>query len=150
MNRGFEAVRDEMRKCRHDGIMPCRATSRSAGYDFYSPDEHTILPGQVTVVWTDIKAKMPDDEVLMVYVRSSVGKRLVVLANGTGVIDADYYGNENNDGNVGIMLVNYGTEPYIIHEGDRIAQGVFMKYGVVDNDMPKKAERSGGLGSTGR
>ena len=75
------------------------------------------------------------DEVLEVYIRSSLGvKHLLALANGTGIIDSSYYGNPGNDGNIGICLVNWGSEPVVIEKGERIAQGIFKKYLVADDD----------------
>ena len=102
--RGFEIVRNEMRKNKEVNIsLPTRGTKSSAGYDFYSPIDTTIKPHEKQVIWTDIKSYMQENEVLMIYVRSSIGiKKGLVLANGTGIIDKDYYNNSDNDGNIGI------------------------------------------------
>lgn len=146
--RKFEVVRDEYRK--HPNIdikLPTRATAHSAGYDFYSPVDVVIEPGKSCFFFTDIKANMYWDNVLMLYVRSSMGKHPVVIANGTGIIDSDYYSNEDNDGNIGFRLLNLGDKPYEIKVGDRIGQGVFLKYGTVKDDNTT-TERKGGFGST--
>jgi dUTP pyrophosphatase len=92
---------------------------------------------------------MEDDEVLMLYVRSSMGKVHVVIANGTGIIDASYFRNPDNDGNIGFRLLNLGKEDYVVHRGDRIGQGVFMKYLITDDDSAT-GDRIGGFGSSGK
>lgn len=146
--RRFEVVRDEYRKHPEVEIkLPTRATTHSAGYDFYSPVDVVIEPGKSCFFFTDVKANMYWDNVLMLYVRSSMGKHPVVIANGTGIVDSDYYSNEDNDGNIGFRLLNLGDEPYEIKIGDRIGQGVFLKYGTVKDDNTT-TERKGGFGST--
>ena len=146
--RKFEVVKDEFRKNPNVEIqLPTRGSRNSAGYDFYSPVDVTIQPNESAMIWTDIKADMYYDNVLMLFVRSSMGKHPVVISNGTGIIDSDYYSNEGNDGNIGFRLLNLGTTPYEIRIGDRIGQGVFLKYGTVKDDNTT-AERKGGFGST--
>lgn len=148
MSRFFEVVKDEFRKNSGDIKLPTRATEHSAGYDFYSPVDITIPPHEMVMIWTDVKANMYYDNVLLLFVRSSMGKHPVVIANGTGLIDADYYSNESNDGNIGFRLLNLGDAPYEIKVGDRIGQGIFVKYGTVQNDATK-VKRNSGFGSTG-
>lgn len=148
MSRFFEVVKDEYRKNPNVDIkLPIRATEHSCGYDFYSPINVTIQPNESAMIWTDIKANMYYDNVLMLFVRSSMGKHPVIIANGTGLIDADYYSNKDNDGNIGFRLLNLGKTPYEIKVGDRIGQGVFLKYGTIKNDNAIGI-RSGGFGST--
>ena len=147
MARFFEVVKDEHRKHGGEIKLPTRATEHSAGYDFYSPIEVTIPPHESVMLWTDVKAHMYYDNVLLLFVRSSMGKHPVVLANGTGIVDSDYYGNESNDGNIGFRLLNMGDTAYDIKIGDRIGQGIFVKYGTVKDDATT-ATRSGGFGST--
>lgn len=146
--RGFEIVKD--RKSKWEVTLPSRADSGSAGYDLFSPGWLTIRPEEMKVVWLDIKAYMPQGEVLMLYPRSSMGKVGVTLANSTGVIDSSYYDNEDNEGNIGLMLVNNGSEDFRIKPGQAIGQGVFMKYLTVDSDTPRNGERIGGFGSSDR
>lgn len=148
MARYFKVVKDEYRKNSGDIKLPTRSDPRSAGYDFYSPIDITIQPGEKQLIWTDIKAYMLPDEVLKLYVRSSMGKYPVVIANGTGIIDSSYFENANNDGNIGFNLLNLSNKPYEIHIGDRIGQGVFGKYLVTDDDNAT-GERAGGFGSSG-
>lgn len=147
MARFFEVVKDEFRKNEGEIKLPTRATEHSAGYDFYSPVDVTIQPNEMAMIWTDVKAHMYYDNVLTLYVRSSMGKHPVVIANGTGIIDGDYYGNPDNDGNIGFRLLNLGTTPYVIKAGDRIGQGVFLKYGTIKDDKAS-GSRFGGFGST--
>lgn len=147
MARFFKVVAKEHRQHETYIKLPTRATENAAGYDFYSPVDVTIQPNESAMIWTDIKAHMYTDNVLMLFVRSSMGKHPVVIANGTGIIDADYYENEGNDGNIGFRLLNLGNTPYEIKEGDRIGQGVFVKFGTVTNDRTT-TKRQGGFGST--
>lgn len=147
MARFFEVVKDEFRKTEGEIKLPTRASERSAGYDFYSPVDVTIQPNESVLVWTDVKAHMYYDNVLLIFVRSSMGKHPVVIANGTGIIDSDYYGNESTDGNIGFRLLNLGDKPYEIKIGDRIGQGVFVKYGTVKDDNTSST-RTGGFGSS--
>lgn len=149
MTRGFGVVKNSARTTDGEITLPVRSDPRSAGYDFYSPVDIVIPPNESRLFFTDVKAYMEDDEVLMLYVRSSMGKIPVVIANGTGIIDASYYGNPDNDGNIGFRLLNLGKEDYVIRRGDRIGQGVFMKYLITDDDNAT-GDRCGGFGSSGK
>ena len=146
--RYFEVVKDEYRKHSGDIKLPTRATKGSAGYDFYSPISVDIEPMCSQMIWTDVCSKFEDDEVLLINVRSSMGKQPVMIANTQGVIDPSYYGNQDNGGNIGIRLFNLGKTIYTVHAGDRVAQGTFVKYLITDDD-DATAERVSGYGSTG-
>ena len=149
--RGFEAVVEEMRKGTMDYILPTRGTSKSAGYDLASPIDVVIEPHSSALIWTNIKAYMAEYEVLKLYVRSSVGiKKGLMLKNVTGIVDSDYYSNTGNDGNIGLALYNTTDEAVVIEKGERLVQGIFMKYLTVDNDTFLKNERTGGIGSSGK
>lgn len=148
MSRGFEVVSDKFRKHEGEIQLPYRGTSRAMAYDFYSPLDLVINPGEIGKVWTDVKAYMEDDECLVLNVRSSQGGK-VMLANTQGWIDADYYSNPGNDGNIGVFLKNISGEPYVIKKGDRVAQGAFFKFLVADNGNTN-ATRQGGFGSTNK
>lgn len=131
-----------------NAILPVRGSKLSAGYDFCSLERVVINPGEVVLVKTGIKAYMQDDEVLKLYVRSSLGfKSHIRLANSVGIIDADYFDNENNEGHIMCPLHNFGSEPQIIEAETRIVQGIFEKYLTVSGDN-QTATRSGGFGST--
>lgn len=130
--------------------LPVRSTSGSAGYDFVTPIDFTLEPGESFMVKTDIKTYMPKDIVLQIYPRSSMGiKKDIMLKNLTGIIDSDYADNPDNEGNIGIVLYNYGTEKREFKAGDRIAQGIFVKFFTADDDTAD-GERTGGYGSTGK
>jgi len=144
--RKFEIVKN--RKYDSEIKMPNRATKASAGYDFYSPTDVVIEPNTAQLIFTDIKAQFNESEVLILCITSGMGKRGIILANGIGVIDADYYNNENNEGNIGFMLRNLGAEPYIIKRGDKIGQGIFTTFLKVDDEQTVAVTRSGGFGST--
>src|SRR5690606_18730423 len=110
--RGFEVVANEHRWLPEVEVkIPTRGTQQSAGYDFYALED-TKVPGHGTAMFpTDIKAYMQGDEVLRLYPRSSMGiKRGFMLANTVPTIDADYYGNKDNDGNIVIVLRNLDAE----------------------------------------
>lgn len=148
--RKFEIVEDKFIQYENkEIILPKRGTKNSAGYDFYSPISVVIEPNKSALIWTNIKAKFNHDEVLMLFVRSSMGKSHIMVANGTGIIDSDYYGNQNNDGNLAFRLINLGENPYVINKNDKIGQGVFLKYLTVDDEQEITANRNGGFGSTG-
>ena len=146
----FEEVLYTQKAYRHKPtFLPTRATAKSAGHDFFLKEDVTIKPGKAVFQYTDVKCRLNRDEVLLLFVRSSIGiKQHLMLANGTGVIDADYYGNADNDGNIGLTLYNYGTDAVTLKEGTRIMQGVVVDYRISENDAAY-GNRSGGFGSTG-
>lgn len=129
--------------------LPTRGTARSAGYDFFLPKDVTITSDEPVFIGLGVKAYMQEDEWLALYIRSSLSKKMYLL-NGTGVIDADYADNEDNGGEIGVMVQLYpGIEPVELKKGERIVQGIFQKYLTVALDIPRKAIRQGGFGSTG-
>ena len=125
----------------HNFRLPQRATEYSAGYDFFSPVTINIPPQKIVRIDTRVGAFMPPDEVLLVYPRSSLALRGVALANGVAVIDADF------SEAIALILINHSNTSCTIHEGERIAQGIFTKF-LVGNDTVN-VKRCGGLGSTG-
>ena len=147
--RGFEVVKDFAIKYDEKEVkMPCRATKTAAGYDFYSPIEISIPSGKSEVIWSNIKAYMEDDEFLALVVTSGMGKKGLILSNALGIIDSDYYGNVNTDGNIGFRITNLSDDTYTFKKGEKIGQGIFMKYLVADNDNCTGDIRVGGFGST--
>ncbi len=165
MPRGFQVVNEEHKtafdvftdekKRQHkfpkEVVLPQRSDEGSAGYDFYIPKDVQVLPSKKTIVWTDVKAYMEMDEVLEIHIRSSLAiKQGIMLTNGVGIVDASYYGNEGNDGNIGIAVVNTSGKAITLKEGDRLAQGIFKKYLIADKDTASKEKRTGGIGSTGK
>lgn len=162
--RGFEVVADQHRtafniftdekkrqvKFPVNIKLPTRADKSSAGYDFYLPKDVQILPGQKVLIFTDVKAYMQEDEVLELYIRSSLAiKYGLMLSNNVGIIDSSYYSNKGNDGNIGISIVNTSGKTVELKAGERIAQGIFKKFLVTDDDNAS-GERVGGFGSSGK
>ena len=130
--------------------LPKRGSKNSAGYDFFSPINEIIPAHGTAKIPTGIKVYMQPDEVLMIYPRSSIGfKTNIRLSNTTGIIDSDYYNNPDNEGHMWIKFYNPTNEDYHIFIGDKIAQGIFTKFLVTDDDDTDQ-ERTGGLGSTGK
>jgi dUTP pyrophosphatase len=148
--RNFFIVKKEFRKHPEKEIkLPTRATQYSAGYDFYSPVRMIIEPQQSIIVATDIKVYMEGNEFLQIVPRSSIGiKKNLMLKNSMGIIDHDFFQNPDNDGNIHIALFNYGKEIAFIEEGERVAQGIFCTYNIVDDDVPLSVIRKGGIGSS--
>ena len=145
--RGFEIVK----KYKNSGInLPKRMTKNAAGYDIESAETIEIAPGEIRLVATGIKVFMRDDEVFYIYDRSSNPRKLgAVLANSVGIIDADYYNNAENEGAIFVQLKNIREEIVKIEKGTRIAQGIFAKILLADDDESKtKLSRTGGFGST--
>jgi len=134
----------------HLGVsLPRRATPASAGYDLAAAETVLVPPGSVALVPTGLRAWMPADEFLAIHLRSSVAVgRGLMLANGTGIIDADYAGNARNGGHILIAVRNVGPATVRLEAGERLAQGIFLRYQVTDGDEPGP-ERAGGFGSTG-
>ena len=133
-------------------ILPSRGTKNSAGYDFYNnyPTDIEIQPYSKVLIWTNVKAYMQPQEVLILDVRSSIGiKKDLILSNTLGIIDADYYNNRDNEGNIGISIRNLSSTPVIIKSGERIAQGIFVPFLESDN-CNSDSERIGGIGSTSK
>lgn len=147
--RGFEVAKGFEDK---DINMPIRKTKYSAGYDIEACCDIVVPSFQKginpTLIPTGLKAFMQDDEVLYLYNRSSNPKKKgLILANSVGVVDSDYYGNDENDGHIMFSFYNIGKEDITIHKGDCIGQGVFSKYLIVDDDQAEGV-RKGGFGST--
>ena len=127
---------------------PRRATPGSAGYDFYSPVNVTIPAGGAVTVPTGMRCRISDGWVLVLFPRSSLGfKYNIRLANTAGVIDSDYY-KAQNEGHIMVRLVNGGTEPFGLKQGERFCQGIFLPYGTAEEENVTE-ERRGGFGSTG-
>jgi len=149
--RGFEVAKGFEEKSIN---LPVRKTRYSAGYDVEAAED-CVVPafkeGQApTLIKTGIKSYMPEDEFVMLCNRSSNPKKKgLVLANGVGIIDSDYYGNEDNDGHIMFAYYNIKSEDVIIKKGECIGQAIFQKFFVVDNDVAEGL-RSGGFGSTSK
>lgn len=141
-------------RIKEDIKLPERATEKSAGYDFFAIEDVEIPPYKLGdkpfKVATGIKVKMLDDESLELLNRSSnPEKKNLVIPQSLGLIDADYYNNSVNEGEVFFTFYNLNTQSVSIKKGEKVGQGVFRKYLIVDNDNAKGV-RQGGFGSTGK
>lgn len=130
--------------------IPERKTKDAAGYDFYSPISFNLKVGEKIKLPTGIKAQMNNDEFLMIVIRSSVGVKFNIrMCNTVGIIDSDYYDNDENEGHIWIVLENVGDKDWTVEAKDRIAQGIFLKFFSVDEESNLES-RTGGFGSTDR
>lgn len=166
--RGFEIITAYQNK---DITLPQRATHHAAGYDF-SAAEDVIIPSiwksgilkglkalignekeaeaslKPTLVPTGIKSYMGEEEYLQLANRSSNPlKRFLILTNGVGVIDSDYYNNSDNEGHIMFQLTNFGIRDAVIKKGERIGQGIFLPFLKADQDQTESM-RIGGFGSS--
>lgn len=132
----------------YDGLkLPARATSGSAGYDFYAPVGFELRPGQTVKLPTGIRARIDEGWVLMLFPRSGLGfKYRLQLNNTVGVVDADYF-SADNEGHIFIKLTNAGDRVLRVGAGEAFAQGVFLPFGITCDDRAD-ARRAGGFGST--
>lgn len=146
--RGFELIEGM------NGELPIKATIQSAGVDFIASSDITIpafrFKGQATLVPTGVKAFMQKDEYLQIFARSSIPVNLgLIMSNGVGIVDADYYNNPKNEGHIMIEFNNLTNEHIVIEKGTRIAQGIFNKVLPVTHGVRLKNDtRNGGFGST--
>ena len=148
MARKFEVVS----KFKNDHpTIPTRKTKDSAGYDFEALGSYKIGPGAVVLISTGIKADMNEGEFLSLQLRSSIAtKRKLILVNSRGIIDKDYYNNPDNEGHIMVAVYNPNNESVEIQNRERVAQGIFEKFLTIDDEEEVKAERKGGMGSTGK
>ena len=129
--------------------LPKRATKGSAGYDFYSPLEFSLKPGETIKIPTGIRAYMREDYVLAVFPRSGLGFKFRLQLNNTvGIIDSDYYYSDN-EGHIFIKLTNDSNEDKVLNlaAGSGFAQGIFLPFGITEDDDVTEV-RNGGFGST--
>ena len=146
--RGFEIAKGWEDK----GInLPERKTKYSAGYDVEAAEDTVIpvyYPGiKPTLIPTGLKAYCEPDEWYMLVNRSSGPKKGFVMANSIGVIDADYYENETNDGHFYFQYFNFSNKELVVKKGDIIGQVIFQKYLLIDDDQAEGVRKSG-FGST--
>lgn len=131
-----------------DTELPRRATSGSAGFDIHTPIGFTLEPGECIVIPSGVRVKINDGWFLAVFPRSGLGfKYKVQLANTVGIIDSDYYFSEN-EGHIMLKIVNNGARSLSVLANDKIAQGIFLEYGITEDDDVTDI-RNGGFGSTG-
>lgn len=129
--------------------LPKRATTGSAGYDFYTPITLTVKPGETVKIPTGIRCEMKENWVLKCYPRSGLGFKFRLQLNNTvGIIDSDYFYSDN-EGHIFAKLTNDTNEGKTVElkEGNGFMQGIFVEYGITFDDDVAEI-RNGGLGST--
>ncbi len=148
--RGFEEVKTPIIQI--PTKLPLHGSQHSCAFDFYSKEKVALTPKEKHRFTTDVKAYMQTNEYLEVVVRSSIGmKRGLRLTNQVAKVDADFYSNFSNDGNISIELQNTTDKIVSIEIGERIAQGIFMEYLMADEgsySVPEDYIRTGGIGHT--
>lgn len=147
----IEEIPVKIKKLRPDAIIPIYATEGAAGFDLHAYLEssyHVIHPGERELIQTGIAVQIPPGYEVQVRPRSGLAlKRGITVLNTPGTIDSDY------TGEIGVIIINHGDEPYRIEHKDRIAQGVIQcvphaKFEVVD-DLDETERGASGFGSTG-
>lgn len=150
VRRGFEVIEGM------NGELPVKATIHSAGVDFIASADIKIpafrFKGEATLVPTGIKAFMPRNECLLIFARSSLPvNHGLIMSNGVGVVDSDYYNNPKNEGHIMLEFNNLTNKHLTIKKGERIGQGIFYKVPRVSYGVSLKTDkRGGGFGSTNR
>ena len=145
----FGETSENIREIYDEIKLPKRATTGSAGYDYYSPVDITLKPGETVKIPTGIRCRMENGWVLMNYPRSGLGfKYRLQLNNTVGVIDSDYYGS-SNEGHIMSKMTNDSNEGKVVEikQGTGFMQGIFMEFGICEDD-DADAVRDGGFGST--
>lgn len=160
--RGFEVVSKFKKK---NISLPKRQTGCAAGYDFEAAEDMIVPsvwkkmaervftdkqgPLKAILIPTGIKSYMLDDEYLQLSIRSGMSlKTGLMLANSVGIVDGDYYNNDDNEGHIMFAVHNFGFKDKLIRKGERIGQGIFINFLKADGDVAV-GNRSGGFGSTG-
>ncbi|MBQ8825860.1 MAG: dUTP diphosphatase [Oscillospiraceae bacterium] len=131
--------------------LPKRATSGSAGYDFFLPVSIILNPDETLLIPTGIRAEISEGWVLQIFPRSGLGfKHRIQLDNTVGIIDSDYF-HADNEGHIKIKLTNDCKDESTceVDEGKGVAQGIFLPFGITDDDEADGV-RTGGFGSTDR
>lgn len=130
-------------------MKPKRATTGSAGYDFYAPFDINLKPGETIKIPTGIRVRIDENYVLKLYPRSGLGFKFRLQLNNTvGIIDSDYYFSDN-EGHIFAKITNDSNEnlDLVIKKGTGFMQGIFIEYGITTDDEVTDV-RNGGFGST--
>lgn len=144
-----ETSSEETRQIYEDIMLPRRATKGSTGYDFFSPIDFTLKPGETLKIPTGIRASMEEGWVLCIFPRSGLGFKYRLQMNNTvGIIDSDYYFSDN-EGHIFVKLTNDTNEnrTVTVKQGNGMVQGIFLPFGITIDDE-EEAIRNGGFGST--
>ena len=140
---------DDIRNIYEEIKLPVRATTGSAGYDFFAPCDIELAPGESMKVPTGIRVRIDDGWMLAIFPRSGLGfKFRLQLDNTVGIIDSDYYYSDN-EGHMFIKITNDGKsgKTVSVKAGQGFAQGIFIPYGITVDDTSTET-RNGGFGST--
>lgn len=143
---------EKVKRIKEDIKLPERSTLNSAGYDFFAIEDIIFNSETITRVFTGIKCELMPNQVLILANRSSnPSKKGLILLNGIGIIDADYYGNPGNDGEIAFEFYNMLEEPVEIKKGEKLGQGLILKFDKTEDDYISNPNntRAGGFGSTG-
>lgn len=128
--------------------LPKRHTDGAAAFDLISRETIIIEPGKIGYAPVNIAVETPHDHFLLLAARSGTHKKGLMLANGIGIVDPDFSG---DDDEIKIALYNFSDTAVTVERGDRIAQATFVHISKFDWDevdtMPNKTR--GGFGSTG-
>jgi dUTP pyrophosphatase len=128
--------------------LPRRQTEGAAAFDLAAREAVTIPPGAVGYVPLNVVIETPPGHFLLIAARSSTHKKGIMMANGIGIIDPDYSG---NDDEIKAAYFNFSAAPVTIEKGERIAQGTFVRISHPEweelDEMPNKTR--GGFGTTG-
>ena len=149
MERLLGMAGQDARACYQALKLPRRATIGSAGYDFFSPVDFSLAPGEQIFLPTGIRVKIQEGWVLQCFPRSGLGFRYRLQLNNTvGIVDSDYYGSEN-EGHIYCKLTNDSREgkTVAVAAGQGYMQGIFRPFGITEDDDAREI-RNGGLGST--
>ena len=145
----FAQSQEEAEKVYEAIRLPKRATAGSAGYDFFSPADFTIKPGETIKIPTGICVEMDQEWVLKCYPRSGLGFKFRLQLNNTvGIIDSDYFYSDN-EGHIFAKITNDSNEGKTVNiqAGTGFMQGIFVEYGITVDDEATGI-RNGGFGST--
>ena len=145
-------ISDEEVKAIYDEIkLPTRATSGSAGYDFFSPLDFKLAVKENILIPTGVRVKIEQGWFLGVFPKSGLGfKYRLQVDNTVGIIDSDYYYSDNQ-GHIFIKMTNDNNKNLSleINKGASFCQGIFLPFGITHDDDCQNI-RNGGLGSTSR
>lgn len=153
----YEAVKetgmteDAIRAQYEEIKLPTRGTQLSAGYDFFSPVNFTLAPGETIKIATGIRVRLDEDKFLALVPRSGLGfKYRLQLNNTIGIIDADYV-NSDNEGHIFAKITNDSNEgkALTVEKGQGFMQGIILNYFLTEDDKADGV-RNGGFGSTSR
>ena len=127
--------------------MPTKGSAHAAGWDLYCLEDTVVNFRSSMKLRTGLRVAIPEGFEGQVRARSSLGSKGLILPHSIGTIDADYRGD------VGVILINHGKAPFVIEDGERIAQLVIARYVQLEwkptDDLSETDRGAGGFGSTG-